>query len=36
MELAERSAALKRENGYGEVIKELICVLVAGMLMAVE
>lgn len=36
MELAERSAALERENGYGEVTKELVCVLVAGMLMAVE
>lgn len=36
MELAERSSDPKRKKGYGKVTKELVRVLVAGMLMAIE
>lgn len=36
MELAERSTDLKRKKRFGEIIKELVCVLVAGVLMAME
>lgn len=36
MELAERSTDLNRKKSFGEIIKELVCVLVDGLLMAVE
>lgn len=36
MKLAQRSTGFERKNGYGEVTKELVYMLVAGMLMAIE
>lgn len=36
MELAERSDDLKRKKEFEEIIKKLLCMLVAAMLMTIE
>jgi len=36
VELAERSTELKRKKRFGEIIKELVCVLMDGMVVATE
>lgn len=36
MELAERSNDLKRKKKFEEIIKELLCMLVAAKLMTIE